>query len=397
MLSTILKKRNSIIIQYRVNGKQFRVFTGVSVKEFEWNQRTKSITGNSSKIISSNQLIKSYRDEIESYIYDLKRNGASYNHQQLKTHITQKLTTKLKVKNKMDVFYAFDLFIKNKKTIHSPLTIKAYKNTLTHLKNYCKNGNETLAFDELNLEWFEKFTFYLKDTLKHSPNTRGNQIKNIKAVLNYAHELGLHNNTKYLFVKKEKEHYNDIYLSETEIEQLSTTKFNSNIERKFIDSFIFICLTGLRFSDYFKISKENFQKMDNYWHINFRQKKTKKKVSVPIIYKKACDILIKYDFNLPRYTNAYFNRRLKSIFLEHKLFSEKIIINKESGEEILTKRNLITVHTGRRSFATNQFLKNTPINLIMAATGHETEKAFRTYIKASEIEKSKGLINYADY
>jgi non-canonical (house-cleaning) NTP pyrophosphatase len=33
----------------------------------------------------------------------------------------------------------------------------------------------------------------------------------------------------------------------------------------------------------------------------------------------------------------------------------------------------------------------------MATTGHETEKTFRTYIKASEIEKSKGLIHYADY
>jgi integrase len=397
MQTSILKKRNSIIIQYRVNGKQFRIFTGISVNDSEWNKRSKSVIGESSKIISSNQLIKSYQDAVESYLYDLKRNGASYNHEQLKTHITHKLTAKLKVKNKIDVFYAFELFIKNKKTKYSPLTITAYNNTLSHLKDFCKNGNDTLAFEELNLEWFEKFTFYLKDKLNHSPNTRGNQIKNIKAVLNYAHELELHNYTKYHFVKKEKENYADIYLSETEIEQLSTTELNSKIERKFIDTFIFICLTGLRFSDYSKISKENFKQIDNYWYLNFQQKKTKKEVSVPIIYKKACDILIQYDFNLPKYTNAYFNRRLKSIFLEHKLFSEKLIINKEGVKGISTKRELITVHTGRRSFATNQFLKNTPISLIMAATGHETEKAFRTYIKATEIEKSKGLISYADY
>lgn len=58
---------------------------------------------------------------------------------------------------------------------------------------------------------------------------------------------------------------------------------------------------------------------------------------------------------------------------------------------------LISVHTGRRSFVTNQFLKNTPINLIMAATGHESEKDFRLYEKADEIEKAENFVNYADY
>jgi integrase len=100
---------------------------------------------------------------------------------------------------------------------------------------------------------------------------------------------------------------------------------------------------------------------------------------------------------LPKYTNPYFNRRLKEVFTVYKLYSEKVIVHKEKINGSFIKRDLITVHTGRRTFATNLFLKNTPINLIMAATGHETEKAFRTYIKASEIEKSKGLINFADY
>ena len=168
-------------------------------------------------------------------------------------------------------------------------------------------------------------------------------------------------------------------------------------EEQIIDSFIFICLTGIRFSDYSKISKKNFTQIDGHWYINFQQAKTKKEVSVPIVYKKACDLLIKYEFELPKYTNAYFNRRLKKVFTLYKLFSEKVIIHKENMNDIFVKRDLITVHTGRRTFATNLFLKNTPINLIMAATGHETEKAFRTYIKASEIEKSKGLVNFADY
>jgi integrase len=276
------------------------------------------------------------------------------------------------------------------------VTINSYRNSLSHLRKYSK-GAKIIPFEKLNKEWFEKYIHYLKTELNHSSGTRSNQIKNIKSVLNYAHELDLHDFTKYQSIKKEKSITSNIYLTENEIEQLSNSIFKNKSEEKTIDAFIFICLTGIRFSDYSKISKNNFAKNDNHWFINFKQAKTKKEVAVPLIYKKACDLLLKYDFQLPKYTNAYFNRKIKTIMKSHHLLAEKVILNKEKLNGRFLKRELITVHTGRRTFATNLFLKNTPINLIMAATGHETEKAFRTYIKASEIEKSKGLIHFADY
>ena len=396
MKTTILKKRNSIIIQYRINGKQFRIYTGIQCKSNEWNKKNNSILKSIDHSTSSNQLIKSYRNEIEAYINDLKRGDKTYNHDLLKKFIKEKFTAKNEETKEKDLFYAFDLFIKSKNNVYAPVTINSYKNSLSHLKNYCR-GSQFLSFDDLNRIWFEKYLQFLKTKLNHSPGTRSNQIKNIKAVLNYAHELELHDNTKYQSIKKEKTNTSNIYLSDSEIELLSNTTFTKKIEEQVIDSFIFICLTGMRFSDFSKISQKNFTLINGHWHINFQQTKTKKEIAVPVIYKKACDLLLKYDFKLPKYTNAYFNRRLKEILKMHKLFSEEIVIHKEKLNCVFIKRDLITVHTGRRTFATNLFLKNTPINLIMAATGHETEKAFRTYIKASEIEKSKGLINYADY
>jgi integrase len=396
MKSTILKKRKSIIIQYRINGKQFRIYTGVQCEAGEWNKKNKSIKKNLENSTSSNQLIKSYRNEIETYINDLKRSGKTYDHELMKKFIKKKFSTKKEVPMGKDLFYAFDLFIKSKSKTYASVTINSYKNTLSHLKKYSNNA-EVLPFNKLNKVWFENYFHYLKTKLNHSPGTRSNQVKNIKSVLNYAHELELHDFTKYQSIKKEKANPTNIYLSENEINQLIITTFSKKNEEQIIDAFIFICLTGIRFSDYSKISKKNFTQIDGHWFINFQQAKTKKEVSVPIVYKKACNLLLKYEFELPKYTNAYFNRRLKEVFTLYKLFSDKITLYKEKINGSFIKRDLITVHTGRRTFATNLFLKNTPINLIMAATGHETEKAFRTYIKASEIEKSKGLINYADY
>jgi len=45
------------------------------------------------------------------------------------------------------------------------------------------------------------------------------------------------------------------------------------------------------------------------------------------------------------------------------------------------KYQLITNHTGRRSFATNAVLEGIPFSAIMKITGHKTEKAFLRYVK----------------
>lgn len=48
----------------------------------------------------------------------------------------------------------------------------------------------------------------------------------------------------------------------------------------------------------------------------------------------------------------------------------------------------VSSHTARRSFCTNEYLAGTPCDLIMAISGHKTEKAFRKYIKADKMKKA---------
>jgi integrase len=55
------------------------------------------------------------------------------------------------------------------------------------------------------------------------------------------------------------------------------------------------------------------------------------------------------------------------------------------------KYELITTHTARRSFATNQYLAGFPSISIMKLTGHRTEKAFMKYIKVTPKEHAQNL------
>ena len=60
------------------------------------------------------------------------------------------------------------------------------------------------------------------------------------------------------------------------------------------------------------------------------------------------------------------------------------------------KAELITTHTARRSFATNYYLKGAPTRTIMAITGHQTEQAFRLYIRLNADEHADILQGFMD-
>jgi len=51
----------------------------------------------------------------------------------------------------------------------------------------------------------------------------------------------------------------------------------------------------------------------------------------------------------------------------------------------------VVTHTGRRSFATNNYLMGVPSITIMAITGHKTETAFLGYLKITPTGNSERI------
>src|SRR4029079_15249694 len=65
-----------------------------------------------------------------------------------------------------------------------------------------------------------------------------------------------------------------------------------------------------------------------------------------------------------------------------------------SGRKItvnMSKWEMVSSHTARRSFATNEYLNGTSTLTIMAVTGHKTEKSFLKYIKVSRKEEAERM------
>jgi len=80
--------------------------------------------------------------------------------------------------------------------------------------------------------------------------------------------------------------------------------------------------------------------------------------------------------------------------LEKTLHKEVVIKRTKGGVERhkkFKKYELVTVHTARRSFATNLYVSDFPAVSIMKITGHLTEQAFLSYIRITPKENAEML------
>jgi len=156
---------------------------------------------------------------------------------------------------------------------------------------------------------------------------------------------------------------------------------------KYRDLFIIGCHTGLRFSDYSTLNQNHLK--DGMLHV--KQRKTGDPVVVPLREDARLILVDKYQMHLPRISLVNFNFYIKEV-LKFASIDEPVKISYKRGskliEETRPKYAWISSHTARLSFCTNEYLAGTPSDLIMAVSGHKTEKAFKKYIKVDHIKKA---------
>jgi integrase len=244
------------------------------------------------------------------------------------------------------------------------------------------------------MDFYKKFTLYLQKDLQNAVNTAGKYIKNLKALLRESYDRKYHTNTIFQNRKFKvlSEDSDTIALSEEEIQKIYDCDL-SNDERldRVRDTFIVGCWTGLRYSDLSRLTKDNVKGDD----IFIAQQKTKEfspeSLVIPItdvvraIFNKYLE---KEGAILPRIlTDQKMNAYLKEVGEKAgltDLVPDKPRKQSKDERTIVPEYLKLTVHTARKSYATNLFLRgNEPID-IMKITGHKTEKEFMRYIKMTK-------------
>jgi integrase len=110
-------------------------------------------------------------------------------------------------------------------------------------------------------------------------------------------------------------------------------------------------------------------------------------------------ILRKYNNQLPQaVSNQKFNDYIKEVSARcESLQGIELLSYVKGGKDIkesVERWKMVSTHTARRSFCSNAYERGTPVNSIMAISGHKTEKAFLAYIKTSKRKQAEIFRGY---
>jgi len=389
--------------------KQVRYATGYSVnQEKNWDSGKEIVKNviNEPKSLHINSMLSELKSFCDDLILDYDKKKIPLTNQVIKSHldIYHNKSTPIETKEKKSFFEFFkwhiDYYEKNphpttQKTL-SKNTIRPYRTALKNLEGFAKkHGN--LTFESITMDFHENYIQYLQDK-EFSNNYIGNQIKLIKAIMNSALERGLHNNLdfKKRGFHKPTDEVNHIYLSVDELKAIEELELEDYQDRA-RDLFLIGAYTGLRVSDFNKLTQENIVTKNNTTFFEIKTQKTGKTIGIPI-HPVVKTILNKRNGQLPKkMPEQHINRELKFIAKDAEI-NEKVEIVKTIGgvkkSVEFDKYDLVTNHTARRSFCTNAYLANMPVYDIMAISGHTTEKVFYNYIKITPMEQIEKLANH---
>lgn len=297
-------------------------------------------------------------------------------------------------------FYNFKLIELNDRA-----GLKDYKSLQNALIDYQTYIVKELSLEEINSkEFILRFRNFL--SIKHpegyktkgelNDNTISKRLSALKTFYKYAGNKAKFSFDSDLFeIEKQGFVNNVVTLSKEDLKLLKGLEL-PEFKQKVIDVFLMNCFLGLRFSDLKTLNEFDFEKDEKgNLYMKKENKKTGYECKVPVI-SDAFDILSKYDFNIPRWTNQYFNRELQSILKENELFEQVVIKKRRSLKANLDyqvlKRELITSHTARRTFITLCVNADMNIPAIMEASGHRKIQSIQLYIeKKQDLNKFKAI------
>ena len=281
-----------------------------------------------------------------------------------------------------------------------------------HLKAFESFRNQPITFDNLDLNFYEEFVDFLtheyiqrrRKTLIRGLkiNTIGKTIKQFRTFLRNRMRKKIIPTIDLDGWTILEEDVDAVYLSMEEINAI----YNLDLSEypyliNYRNDFVLGCLTGLRFSDFAEIMKDDVRKDMLYK----KQNKSDHWVVIPLRDEASEILKNRFNNNIDILTNAEFNRHIKTIGKLAGITEPIKFSHKKHGRDVIEikpKYSWITSHTCRRSFCTNEFLAGTPVELIMKISGHKSVKDFYKYIritpeeagqKIKELWKNRGGMN----
>jgi len=289
----------------------------------------------------------------------------------------------------------------NSKTnlIYNEATVKKYRTCFKRLQEFQLHNGIELDFNSFNKALGDSFIEYLTLECSYRKNTVGKYMATLKTFLNQAQAEGIMNDNSFKSYSIPKEDLMKIYLSEDELSELRLLDLTDRPHLEKIRSlFLLSCGTALRFSDFVSFRPE-------YIHgdlIKMPTFKGKGHVTIPILPEfksKVLEILDEAKTFIPEsITNQYFNRAIKELCAGlQSMQATESYYETIGGVNKLVHRpryEMVSAHTGRRTYLTLMYKKSVPVESLQRISGHKSKAAFLRYLCLNDDENALFVLDF---
>ena len=283
-------------------------------------------------------------------------------------------------------------FKERRSRVLRPNTIKAYKTLHNTLKQYESVTGWPLRYADLTLNFWHEFTAYLlslpvKGRIGMEDNSIAKLLAHFKTFLKDAHEIGLNplqDFRKWRWARRDGDVLALTRAELTALERVNLTMLPDAARLENARSlFLISCYTGLRFSDVAALRPQNQQ---GEW-LHLTVEKTAIRLTVPLRGNRAVPLLADlWAGKVHPVSNQKLNDYIKDVARLAKIDTPTEHVEFRGSQRTAStyaKHELVTTHTGRRTFVTLSLEGGLSWETIMKATGHKDFKSFRRYIQVT--------------
>ncbi len=383
-----------IYLSATFEGKRLLYYTGYRVDASKWDSSLQKVKRNRfNKSGDSATEINGYLVELQAKTLEIYRERKTLRQPVSTSYLRDELKKRMgeDSSNTLSFFDVFELFITSEKEANTWTsgTVTKFRTNLAHLKAFQKK----IDFEDINESFLNRYVSFQRNTLDHRNTTIAKNLRIFKWFMNWATKKGYNTNMSYKDfdpeLKGTTRNQNIIFLTWEEFTHL----YNLEIPKQYLaqvrDVFCFCCVTGLRYSDVSNLKRSNI-KSDA---IEFTTIKTEDTLRIQLnqysraILAKYASIPFKDDKCLPVISNQKMNEYLKELGKFAHIDQPETIVYYKGAERIektYQKWELLSTHTGRKTFVTNALSFGIPAEVVMSWTGHKDHKVMENYFKVIE-------------
>ena len=372
--NTATKDREALVqVEILHERKKKYVTTGVYVYKDQWNAKRHVVGRDDS--IALNERIEAVKSSIDTFINRLIKEGRPFTWEAVGDFLAGE-------EGRRQTFMEYcEQRIRERNDIKES-TRKSHGKLLSSLKEYGK----IVTFDQLTKGNIAGYYDWLLGREITKIGSDGREYKTkmaqqtawgyMKLLRTYIHDAILHERIDHdpsIGIKVKKGELEQTrWLTEDEIIRLENAKLSSGSLVRVRDLFIFSCYSGLAYSDLMDFKPEKLENEGKNTYLVGKRKKTGQEYIV-LILPKAQEILEKYDYNLPTYTNQQYNHRLKDV-------AKEVGIDKP-----------LSSHWARISFGFMALNQGVRIEVVSKAMGHatinETQRTYSRILKKTVVSE----------